>query len=46
MTLVETKDEWEDEPLLEIEDERAYLRLVNAEDCIKDLVMGLYSLQL
>ena len=44
--LVETKDEWEDKSLPEIEDERAYLWLVNAEDCIKDLVAGLYSLQL
>ena len=46
MTLVETKEEWENEPIPEIEDEISYLRLVNAEDCIKDLVTGLYSLQL
>lgn len=42
----ETKDVWENKPTPEIDDKIAYLRLVNAEDCIKDLVTGLYSLQL
>ena len=44
--MAKTQDEWEDEPQPEIEDKRSYLRLVNVEDCIKDLVTGLYSLRL
>ena len=39
-------DMWEDKPLPEIKDKMGYLRLVNAEDCIKDMLIGLYSLQL
>lgn len=30
----------------DLEDEHVYLMLVNVEDCIKDLVIGLYSMQL
>ena len=44
--LIKTEQVEESKPIPEIEDTTAYLRLVNAKDCIKDLVTCLYSLQL
>ena len=44
---LEPEEEWEDAgPIPQLESERAYLAMVNAEDCIKDMVTGCYLMQL